>query len=122
MARREGTERAFTGKHHRLQACGNVPAPLLRHAAVRLRRQVRLQIEGPNFRELLDSSDVVEEDDSLWMHRTEVLRAARDAHHGHMFPDGTPRTELRYSMNSAAQVLNEEVRMDIEVIDSWTVA
>ena len=75
----------------------------------------------PSFREPPDSSHVVEEDDSLWIRRNEVMCAAHDAHLGHTL-DGTPPKEPRYSMNSAAQVLNEEVQMDIEVIDSWTVA
>ena len=63
-----------------------------------------------------------EEDDSLWMRRTGILCAPRDAHLGHMLPDGTPPTEPRYGMNSAAQVLDEEVQMDIEVVDSWMAA
>ena len=70
----------------------------------------------------LDPSHVVEEDDSLRMRRNRVVCAAHDARLGHTFLGGTPPKEPRCSMNSAAQVLNEEAPMDIEVIDSWTVA
>ena len=79
-------------------------------------------MRGPSFRAPLDPSHVVEEDDSLRMRRNGVMCAAHDARLGHTFLDGTPPKEPRCSMNSAAQVLNEEVQMDIDVIDSWTVA
>lgn len=57
----------------------------------------------PSFSKPLDSSEIVEKDDTrIFMKRTEVRSLTSDAHLGHVFPDGPPETGTRYCMNSSS--------------------
>ena len=115
VARKQGTELAFTGKYHDCHEDGIYQCVCCHTDLFDSQTKFESGTGWPSFWAPIAEENVTTAvDKSHFMVRTEALCARCRAHLGHVFEDGPPPTGQRYCMNSASLRLVKRNQLQIE--------
>lgn len=113
ILRRGGTEAPFSSPLHNEMAKGMYSCAVCGNQLFSSDTKYESKVPGlmgwPSFEDALPASVEFRQDDSLGMHRTEVLCAKCGSHLGHVF-DGDPnaKTGKHYCINGACLLMKKE--------------
>jgi len=103
ITREKGAERAFTGEYWETETPGVYHCLCCDQPLFDSQAKYDPGTGWPSFFDAIDESAVTRHADySGGRDRTEASCSRCEAHLGHVFDDGPPPTDLRYSINSAS--------------------
>jgi len=108
VMRKQGTERAFTGKYWDTKKAGTYACAGCGQPLFKSEQKFNSGTGWPSFWAPADQEAVDTQEDRSWFGvRTEVHCSKCGGHLGHVFDDGPEPTGLRYCVNSASLELVE---------------
>ena len=115
MLRKQGTERAFTGRYWDEKAAGTYRCKGCGEPVFSSETKYDSGSGWPSFYEPMEGGAVdTEADRSLFMTRTEVHCSKCGGHLGHVFPDGPQPGRQRFCINSCSLDFDESGAAAVE--------